>query len=87
MTGGAGEQDEWGREVQHRSTFYYADYGLVESTNLLWLQGAFNTLTGMFERVGLWKKVGKTARMIFCPCQVEGTQLETSYERQVMGTE
>ena len=41
-----------------------------------WLYGAFNTLTGLFERVGIRKNVGKTVNMICRPCRAVGTQSE-----------
>ena len=37
------------------------------------LQGAFNTLTGFFDRLVLQKNVGKMIGMICCPCCEVGT--------------
>ena len=39
VTGSAGGQDRWLREVLHRATFFYSDDVLVESTDPVWLQG------------------------------------------------
>ena len=47
-------------ECCFRANFFYADYGLVASTDPVWLQRAFDTLTGMFERVKLRTNVWKT---------------------------
>ena len=44
--------------------FFYADYDLVALTDPDWLQGVFNTLTGLFDRVELRKNVGKIVEMI-----------------------
>ena len=40
VVGGTGGQDWWEREVLHNAAFFYADDGLVPSTDLVWLQGA-----------------------------------------------
>ena len=49
------------------------------------LQGAFSTLVGLFDRVGLRKNVGKTVVMFYLPCQVAGNQSEAAYGRQITG--
>ena len=41
-------------------SLFYADNGMVASSDPGWLQGAFNTLVGLFDRVGLQTNVGKT---------------------------
>ena len=53
-----------GRKVVYCATFLYAQDGLVASTDPEWLQGAFNALTRLFDRVGLRKNVIMTVRMI-----------------------
>ena len=45
-----------------------------------WVQGAFSTLLGLFEKVDLKTNVGKTVRMVCRLCQVAGTQEEAAYE-------
>ena len=80
VSGGAGGQDRWGREVLHRTAFFYAYYGLVALMHLLWLQGLFDTLTRFFDRVGLQTNVEKTVLMIFHPCRTVGTQLKADCE-------
>ena len=69
----------------NRTALFYADDGMVASENPVWLQGAFETLTGLFGRVVLWTNVGKAVRIMFCPCRAAGTQLEAAYERLMMG--
>ena len=36
-----------------KAEFFYADDGVVDSTDPGWLQSALNFLTGMFDQVGL----------------------------------
>ena len=43
----------WGGDVILRSAFFYAENGLIASTDNEWLQGASDTLTGFFNGVGL----------------------------------
>ena len=82
----AGGQDRHGREERHQSALFYADDGMVASSDPGWLQGAFSTLVGIFYRVGLRKNVGKMVGMVCRPCQAAITQLEAAYERWMMGT-
>ena len=76
---GAEEQGKRGKEVSHQAAFFYADDGMVASSEPLWLQGAFNTLVGLFDRVGLQTNFGKTVGMVCLPCQAAGNQLEAAY--------
>ena len=82
---GAGGQGGWGREVPHRSDLFYAYDGLVVSTDPDWLKGGFDTLTRLFDRVGLQNNVGKTVRVLCRPWCAVGTKLEAAYERQITG--
>ena len=66
---GADSRGETGREGQHQATLFYADNGMVVSSNPAWLQGAFTSMLGLFDRVVLWKNVGKTVSMVCHPCQ------------------
>ena len=75
----------WGREVQIRSTFFYADDGLITSTHPKWIQGEFGTLTYLFDRVELQTNVGKTSRICYQPFYTVGTQLEATYKRRMTG--
>ena len=49
------------------------------------MQGEFDTLAGLFYRVGIRKIFGKTVRMLFRPCHAVGTQSEVGYERRMTG--
>ena len=51
------------REGRHRASLFYADDGMVASSDPRWLQWAFNTLVGLFDHMGLQKNVGKTVSM------------------------
>ena len=53
-----------GKEGRHHTDLFYADYGMVASYEPHWLQGVFNTLFGLFERVGLQTNAGKTVGMV-----------------------
>ena len=63
MTVGAGGQDGWGREMLHRADFLYTDDSLVASTDPVYMQGAFETLTGLFDRVGIRNFLGRYSRL------------------------
>ena len=76
----------WGMEVICRATFFYVVKGLIDSTKPKWLQGAFNTLTGLLEKVGLWTNIGKTDRILFRLSRAIGTQLEEAYELWMTGS-
>ena len=64
MVESAGGQGGRGREGRHQNTLFYTDDGMVALSDQGWLQGAFGTLVGLFDWVGLRKNVGKTLGMI-----------------------
>ena len=65
---------------------FYADDGMVASSDPAWLQGTFNALVGLFGRVGLQKNVGKTVSMVCHPCQVgAGNRKVEAYGRRITG--
>ena len=64
---------------------FYAENGMVASSDPRWIQGAFNTLVGLFYRVDLRTNAGKTAGMVCHPCQAAGNLSTTAYERRVVG--
>ena len=64
VAGVAGDQDWWGKEVLYQVAFFYVSDGLVALIDLVWLKGVLDTLTGLFDRVGLWGDEGNTAGMI-----------------------
>ena len=80
--------EEWGdrgQEGRHQAALFYADDGMVASSDPHWIQGAFNTLVGLFDRVGLRTNIEKTVGMVCRPCQAAGNQLEAAYGRRITG--
>ena len=73
-----GDRGEKGR---HQVALFYADNGMVASSDPHWIQWAFNALVSLFERVGLRTNVGKTVSMVCRPCQAVGNQSEAAYKR------
>ena len=64
---------------------FYTYDGMVDSYDPQWLQGDFNTLSGLFDRVGLRKNFGKYIGMVCHPFQAAGNLLEVVYGRRVTG--
>ena len=81
----AEERGELGKEGRHQAALFYTDDGMVASSDPQWLQGAFNTLVGLFDRVGLYKNARKTVGMVFHPCQAAGNLSEAAYGRRFIG--
>ena len=81
----AEERGKLGKEGRYQASLFYADNGMVDSSDPQWLQGAFNTLVGLFDRVGLRKKAGKTVGKVCHPFQAAGNILEAAYGRRVAG--
>ena len=63
----AEKRGERGWEGRHQATLFYADNGMVVSSDPCWLQWAFNTLVGLFDHVGMHTNVVKTVRMTCRP--------------------
>ena len=76
---------ERGRKGRHQTALFYADNGMVASSDPCWLQWAFATLVELFDRVGLKKNVRKTVSMTCRPCPAAGIQLEEAYVRLTTG--
>ena len=76
---------ETGRAGRHQAALFYANNETVASLDPAWLQGAFNALVGLFNRVGLQKNVGKTVSMVCHPCQAAGKITQVAYGRRLMG--
>ena len=79
------KRGEKGNNGRHKSDLFYADDGMVASSDPRWLQWAFDTLVSLFERVVLSPNVRKTVSMVCRPCQLEGTHLEVAYGRRMTG--
>ena len=59
---------------------------MVVSSDPAWLQGDFNALVAIFDRVGLLNNVRKTVSMVCHPCQVRaGNRTEEAYSWRVTG--
>ena len=52
------------------------DERLVASTDPGWLQSAFDTLTGIFKRVGILTHVCKTVGMVCRILRADGVQVD-----------
>ena len=70
---------------KHQAALLYADDGMVASSDPQWLQGSFNTLVGLFDRVGLQTNIGNTVGMFCHPCQAAGNLSKAAYGRRVTG--
>ena len=80
------EKGETGREGRHQLAVFYADNGMVASSDPAWLQGAFSALVAIFNRVGLRNNVGKTDSMACHPCWAgDGNRTEAGYSRRLTG--
>ena len=64
---------------------FYADNSMVASSDLVWLQIAFNALFGLFDRVGLQTNVGKTVGMVCHPCQAAGNITKAENGMRITG--
>ena len=80
--------DEWIghiKESRHQNALFYANDSMVTSLEPIWIQGAFITLVGLFDRVVLNTNVGKTVKIFCHPCQVSGMQVEAVYRIRMTG--
>ena len=80
--------EERGKSVQesrHHNSLFYADNGMVVSSDPRWLQGKFITLVGLFGRLVLRNNVLKTVGMVCRSFQTSGTQLEVAYGKRMTG--
>ena len=85
MVEGAEERGERGQEGRNQASLFCTDDGMVASSDTRWLQGAFNTLVGLFYRMGMWTNVEKTVSMVCRSCQAERNQSEAVYRIQITG--
>ena len=68
-----------------KADLFYADGGMVANKYPGWLQSAFDTLMGLFDRVGLWKNARKTVGMACRPCQESEVWADEAYTRRMKG--
>ena len=81
----AEKRGERGKEGRHQAALFYADDGMVVSSDPHWLKWAFNALVGLFGLVGLRTNVGKTVSVVCRPCQEAGNKSEAAYGRKMTG--
>ena len=74
-----------GLTIIHLVDYFYAEDGLVVSTQPERLQRAFELLTGFFDRVGLRKNTEKMVGTVCQPCHAPEGVSEESYARQTTG--
>ena len=60
----AEKRGERGKEGRHQATLFYADDGMIASSDPRWLQWAFNALVSLFKRVDLRTNIRKTVSMV-----------------------
>ena len=73
MVEGAEEQGKRGQEGRRHNALFYADNDMVALPDPKWLQGAFSTLVGLFDRVGVRTNFRKIFVMVCRPYQAVGT--------------
>ena len=74
---------KYGAEGEGR--VFYAYDRVVAYTNPGWIQTVFDTLTGLFDRVGLKTKSKKTGGMVCHPCRSDEVWSDKSYIQMVTG--
>ena len=79
----------WVEEVHSRlmtkATLLYADDRMVESKDPVWFQLAFDTLTGLFDRVGIQTNIHTIVRMMYRPCRASNFRVDKAYIQQMIG--
>ena len=61
------------------------DNGVVASTDPVWIQTTLESLTGLFDRVGLRKKVQKTMGMVLQPFWAVRIRADDAYKLWMAG--
>ena len=74
-----------GREGRHKSALFYADDGILTSSDPQWLQWAFSQIVGLFDRVGLNTNIEKTVSTTCKPCNTTGNRSEEAYGQIMTG--
>ena len=76
---------ERGREGRHQTALFYADDGMIASSDPQCLQWVFTQLVGLFDRVGVNMNTRKTVRMTCSTCTAAGNWSEEAYGRLMTG--
>ena len=79
------DRGERGKEGRNQAALFYADDGIVASSDPRWLQGVFNTMVGLFDSLDLHTNVGKTVSIVCHPFQAAGNLSEAAYMRRITG--
>jgi len=75
--------DGFGPTVGERMALFYADDGLLSSTDHQWLQQALDVLIGLFRRMGLQTNAAKTKTMTTFPHYVTTRMTDRAYNRRM----
>ena len=79
----------WSEEGHQRLTvkaaLLYADNEVVASTDPGWIQSAFYTLAGIFDRLGLRTNICKTVGVVCRKCRSVGVLADKAYTRRMSG--
>ena len=84
FVGGGGTGKVLEASIQTVATLLYTNDILVVSPDNARIQGDFNALMGLFDRVGLRKNNGKTVIMAFRPCHTPQSWSTEAYTWKVM---
>ena len=86
------EQDEGQRRVEEghalmmlKSALFHVDGRMVASTDPLWVQSEFDTLTWIFDLLGLRTNICKIVGVLCRPCRAAEVRADEAYTRQVIG--
>ena len=76
--------DGFGYTVADKMTLFYAYYGLIESTDPVWLQWVFDILIGIFERFGIINNMENMVTMVcqpgpLFPCSLKRAKYEVEH--------
>ena len=82
---GGRQMEEGHVRLKLKTAFFYADNGMVASTNPGWLHTAFNMLTGIFYWVRLQKNVRKTVGVVCQPFCAAGVRADKAYIWRMTG--
>ena len=82
---GVEERGKRGQEVRQQDALFYTEYDVVVLSDPHWIQVSFNTLVGLFDRVGLLTNIRKTVGMVCRPFQAVGNQLEVAHRIRITG--
>ena len=64
---GRRQAEEGHARLKAKAQFFYTDNGMVASTGPGWIKTAFDTLMGIFNRVGMHTNVRKTVGVVCQP--------------------